>query len=101
MTAERSRALQPAPDRGRAASRAAELRREIERHRRLYFQEAQPEIADEEYDSLEAELAALESAFPELASEDSPTQHVGGAPVGGPFRTVAHAAPMLSLENSY
>jgi DNA ligase (NAD+) len=84
-----------------AERRIAELRAEIARHRRLYYQEARPEISDEAYDRLEEELAALEAEHPELATDDSPTRRVGGAPAGGPFRTVAHAAPMLSLENSY
>jgi DNA ligase (NAD+) len=87
-------------DKNSPASRIAELREAIERHRRLYYDRNEPEIADAEYDALEAELLALERAHPELASPDSPTRRVGERPLGT-FRTVAHAAPMLSLENSY
>ena len=46
------------------------------------------------------ELRALEEAHPDLLTPDSPTQRVGGQPVDG-FATVAHRAPMLSLDNAY
>lgn len=82
------------------AQRIAYLRREIERHDRLYYVEARPEISDQEYDRLVAELKALEEKHPELVTPDSPTQRVGGAPIGG-FRTVAHARRMFSIDNTY
>ena len=46
------------------------------------------------------ELQALEAAHPDLVTADSPTQRVGGKVVEG-FETVAHRAPMLSLDNAY
>ena len=46
------------------------------------------------------ELRALEEAHPDLRTPDSPTQRVGGQPVEG-LTTVAHRAPMLSLDNAY
>ena len=46
------------------------------------------------------ELRTLEEAHPDLLKSDSPTQRVGGQPVEG-FATVAHRAPMLSLDNAY
>jgi DNA ligase (NAD+) len=82
------------------ARRAAFLRREIARHDELYYQKAAPEIADADYDALVHELAALEAAHPELRRADSPTQKVGGRPDPA-FATVRHAAPMLSLDNTY
>lgn len=82
------------------AARIAELRDAVEHHRRLYYDSNEPEIADAEYDRLEAELLALEREHPELAASDSPTRRVGERPTGT-FRAVAHAAPMLSLDNSY
>lgn len=82
------------------ADRAADLRRELERHNRLYYVEARPEISDFEYDKLLAELAEIERAHPELATPDSPTQRVGGAPLTA-FEPVLHNPPMLSLENTY
>lgn len=88
-------------DKAGAATRVAELREAIERHRRLYYDKNAPEIADAEYDALEAELLLLERAYPELATPDSPTRRVGDERPTGTFRTAAHAAPMLSLDNSY
>lgn len=80
--------------------RAKELRDQIRRHDALYYVEAQPEITDREYDALMEELQLIERLNPELLTIDSPTQRVGGAPVGE-FQTVAHAVPMLSLANTY
>ena len=76
------------------------LRREIERHDRLYYIEARPEISDLEYDALMRELIELEEAHPEYQTLDSPTQRVGGAPLEG-FEPLPHSAPMLSLGNTY
>ena len=77
--------------------RIAELRRQIERHNRLYYVEAQPELSDRAYDLLYQELQELEKRHPELVTPDSPTQRVGGEPVRD-FPRVRHRAPMLSLE---
>ncbi len=76
------------------------LREEIRRHERLYYADAAPEISDREFDLLMAELLALEQEHPELATEDSPSRRVGGAPLLG-FPSVEHAPPMLSLDNTY
>ena len=80
-----------------APARIARLRREIERHDRLYYVEARPAISDAEYDAIYRELRELEATHPELVTPDSPTQRVGGAPSKG-FEHVRHAVPMLSLE---
>jgi len=77
-----------------------ELRSEIERHNRLYYLEAAPEITDREFDRLMERLVKLEGEHPELADPDSPTQRVGGAPLAE-FATVRHAVPMLSIDNTY
>ncbi len=82
------------------AERAAELRQEIDRHNHLYYVDAAPVISDREFDKLLQELTELEKKHPELASPDSPTQRVGGAPIEG-FKKVAHKVSMLSIENSY
>ncbi|MFM1920165.1 MAG: ligase [Candidatus Hydrogenedentota bacterium] len=81
-------------------ARARELRQLIERHNRLYYQDAAPEIPDAEFDALLRELEELESAHPALRTADSPTQRVGGAPTAG-FKTVQHRVPMLSIANTY
>ena len=57
-------------------------------------------MPDREFDELLAELASLESAHPEHADPDSPTQRVGGAPVKG-FQTAEHTVPMQSIDNTY
>lgn len=81
------------------AERIAELRREIARHNRQYYELDSPSISDAEYDALLAELRTLESRHPELITPDSPTQRVGAAP-SGKFPKVRHAVPMLSLANA-
>ena len=86
--------------RDQANQRVAQLRREIRRHDRLYYVEAQPEISDRDYDRLYAELQGLEETFPDLVTADSPTQRVGGEPLAG-FASVRHLQPMLSLDNTY
>ncbi len=79
--------------------RVDELRAEIERHNKLYYEQDTPEITDAEYDALLDELRALEADHPELVTPDSPTQKVGGKPQGR-FPEVEHPQPMLSLANA-
>lgn len=75
------------------------LRAEIRRHNHLYYVEARPEVSDAEYDRLFRRLLALEGVHPELVTPDSPTQRVGAEPRSD-LPTVAHAAPMLSLDST-
>ena len=82
------------------ARRAIELRREINFNNHRYYVLDDPVISDPEYDRLLQELQELESEYPELLTEDSPTQRVGGAPAEG-FTQVQHSAPMLSLGNAF
>ena len=79
--------------------RVDELRKLITRHDHLYYALDRPEVTDAEYDALARELRELESRHPELVTADSPTQRVSGE-VFDAFTTVAHLAPMLSLENA-
>src|SRR6184192_3593180 len=78
----------------------AQLREEIRKHDRLYYEEAAPIISDHEYDRLYKELVALETQFPDLLTPDSPTQRVGGKPLQA-FAQIQHRVPMLSLDNTY
>ncbi|PWT78793.1 MAG: DNA ligase (NAD(+)) LigA [Acidobacteria bacterium] len=89
-----------AKDETQAARRIEELRQEIQKHDRLYYEEAVPIISDREYDRLYKELVDLEKQFPNLVTADSPTQRVGGKPLKA-FEQVSHLAPMLSLDNTY
>ena len=84
----------------KAALRHAELTREIRAHDYRYYVLDDPLIGDREYDALYAELARLEAEHPELASADSPTRRVGGAPRTD-LKTVEHVVPMMSLDNTY
>jgi len=81
-------------------NRHAELVEAIERANRLYYVEDAPELPDAEYDALMRELVAIETAYPDLVTEDSPTQRVGAAP-SGTFDEVQHRRPMLSLSNAF
>jgi len=86
--------------REQAKTRHAQLVVEIRRHDRAYYVEARPVISDQEYDRLYHELLDLEKDFPELATPDSPSHRVGGAPLSE-FQSVRHAVPMMSLDNTY
>ncbi|MBQ9021545.1 MAG: NAD-dependent DNA ligase LigA [Eggerthellaceae bacterium] len=75
------------------------LRKEIEHHTYLYYNEDAPEISDAAFDSLMRELRELEEAHPEFYDANSPTQRVGGY-VGEQFAPVTHAERMYSLDNA-
>ena len=79
--------------------RAEELRRQIAHHDHRYYVLDDPEISDPEYDDLLRELREIEEGNPDLRTADSPTQRVGGKPLGK-FKQVTHHEPMLSLANA-
>ena len=83
-----------------ATERHAQLAAEIERANRLYYLEDAPELSDAEYDARFRELVAIETAFPELRSDDSPTVKIG-AQTSSTFAEVRHSRPMLSLGNAF
>ena len=80
-------------------ARAKELGELIRYHRRRYFQQDAPEIADAEYDALVVELRNLEDEHPELA-KGSPLDELG-APPSTQFAPVRHAVRMMSLDNAF
>ena len=82
------------------AARAHELRTAIEEHNYHYYVLDRPLISDAEYDRLFRELQELERTYPQLVVPESPTQRVGAAPQAD-FAQVAHATPMLSLNNAF
>jgi len=82
------------------ADRIEALRRQIRHHEERYYVANQPEIDDAAFDALMRELGELEAAHPDLVTPDSPTQRVSGRVAEG-FASVAHAEPMLSLDNAY
>ena len=77
-----------------------ELQAQINHHNYCYFVLNEPEISDNQYDSLFLQLEQLELKYPNLKAEDSPTQKVGYAPVAT-FAAVRHKVPMLSLQNAF
>lgn len=76
------------------------LRRELERHNKLYYVMDSPVISDYEYDMLMQRLKALEALHPELITPDSPTQRVGGAALSQ-FESVQHQVPLESLTDVF
>lgn len=76
------------------------LREEIRRHEYLYYVMDSPELSDHAFDALMRQLQGLEAQHPGLISPDSPTQRVGGQPLGG-FQSVAHRIQLLSLDNAF
>src|SRR5206468_1482505 len=76
------------------------LAKEIARHDKLYHDQDAPEISDAQYDALVSENRALEERFPQLVRADSPSRRLGAAPTTA-LAKVAHARPMLSLDNAF
>lgn len=83
-----------------AKQRIEKLRKEINHHRYLYHVLDTQEISDAALDSLKHELHALEQKFPNLITQDSPTQRVSGKPLDK-FKKVRHRERMLSLEDIF
>ncbi len=83
-----------------AEARAKELRQEIEQHNISYYVLDDPTVDDFTYDSLMNELKAIEAKYPQLATEDSPTKHVGGYALNT-FEKVTHAVQMGSLQDVF
>jgi DNA ligase (NAD+) len=83
-----------------AEKRIEKLKKEIRKHRHSYHVLDRPEITDAVFDSLKKELEKLEAEFPELITEDSPTQRVGGKPLDK-FKKFEHPVPMLSFNDAF
>src|SRR3954447_24878874 len=83
-----------------AAERLAWLAAEIARPDKLYHDEDAPEVSDADYDALVRENRELEARFPELVRADSPSKRLGAAPTSA-LAKVAHARPMLSIDNAF
>ncbi len=84
----------------RAKKRIEKLSKEINKHSRLYHTYDAPEISDEVYDSLYDELVLLETAFPKLKTEFSPTNRRGGKVLSG-FKKSKHTFPQWSFDNIF
>lgn len=84
----------------KTTERLEELKKQLRYHNYRYYVLDDPHISDREYDNLMRELLDIESAYPELVTEDSPSQRVGDKPLEE-FGTVEHATPMLSITNAF
>ncbi|MEG0678827.1 MAG: NAD-dependent DNA ligase LigA [Carnobacterium sp.] len=83
-----------------AKNRVSDLRDLLDKYGYQYYVQDKPVISDADYDKLYKELVELEEKFPDLISNDSPTQRVGGTISPG-FEKVVHDIPMLSLGNAF
>ncbi|GAH54938.1 unnamed protein product, partial [marine sediment metagenome] len=77
-----------------------DLRDELAKHNYYYYIKDNPVISDHQYDMLLRNLSMIEKKYPELITEDSPTQRIG-APLEGGFSTVEHGERMLSLQDAF
>lgn len=83
-----------------ARDRIDDLKQVLHYHDWKYYVETSPSIRDFDYDQLFKQLKSLEQQYPDLLTEDSPTQRVAKT-LSEDFPSVEHTVPMLSLENSY
>ena len=82
------------------AAEAHALRTQLHEHNYRYYALDDPSVSDAEYDRLLRRLQEIEQVHPALLTPDSPTQRVGAPPLPA-FDSVAHALPMLSLDNAF
>ncbi len=92
-------ATAPTDARAQAATRAAELRHELDYHAYRYYMLDAPEITDAAFDKMLVELQEIEAAYPDLVTPDSYTQRVGGY-VSEQFTPVTHMARMYSMDDA-
>jgi DNA ligase (NAD+) len=77
-----------------------ELCRKAEYYNKCYYNDDNPAVTDYEYDMLMLEIKHLETEYPQLVTEQSPTQHVGGTAVNT-FAPVTHEVRMESLQDVF
>src|SRR5699024_5355043 len=87
-------------DRNQAKEKIDALRKLLNKYGHEDYVLDDPSVPDVEYDKKLRELEELESQYPDLITEDSPTQRIGGEPLDA-FRKVEHDIPMMSLGNAF
>ncbi len=99
---EKQNIPQAAPERipQQLKDRYGQLLEQIRTARHHYYDQDAPRISDAQYDQLYLELEKLESQYPQLVTQDSPTQQVGGEPTAA-FAAVQHLSRMYSLEDVF
>ena len=96
-------------ERKQAEIRVEELRNLLDEANIKYYVENAPVLSDFDFDMLLKELEALEKEYPDLVTQDSPTQKVGSdlstsrkkKSSSKEFEQYPHRYPMLSLGNTY
>ncbi len=83
-----------------AKKRVGKLKIQLEKANHNYYDLDAPTLEDDEYDALMRELRGLEQDFPELLTEDSPSQRVGGT-AQNTFAKVRHEVQMGSLQDVF
>jgi len=77
-----------------------ELKAEIEKNNKLYYEDDNPIISDYDYDMMMRQLISLEDKYPELKTPDSPSNRVGGKALSK-FEQIRHDRVMMSLSNAF
>ena len=80
--------------------RIQKLSGEINKLRHEYHNLDKPDLTDEVYSSLMAELKELEEKYPEWKFGDSPTQRIGGRPLDK-FQKVLHKTRQWSFDDAF
>ena len=84
-----------------AENRAQQLREKLNQYNYEYYVLDNPSVDDRTFDLLLEELSEIESEFPELITEDSPTRRVGGIADENLFSSVRHEVPLQSLQDVF
>lgn len=87
-------------DKEQIKSEYEQLCKQAERHNFNYYVLDDPTIEDDEYDRLMRRIKEIEAENPEIVSESSPTQHVGGYAINT-FEKVTHEVQMGSLQDVF
>ena len=87
-------------DKEQIKSEYEQLCKQAEQHNFNYYVLDDPTIEDDEYDRLMRRIKEIESENPEIVSESSPTQHVGGYAINT-FEKVTHEVQMGSLQDVF
>lgn len=87
-------------DKEQIKSEYEQLCKQAEQHNFNYYVLDNPTVEDDEYDRLMRRIKEIEAENPEIVSESSPTQHVGGYAINT-FEKVTHEVQMGSLQDVF
>jgi DNA ligase (NAD+) len=89
------------PEFDKAQLEAAQLTEQILAAADAYYARDETLISDAEYDRLIERLREIETQYPVLQGQDSPTLSVGRGQTNSTFAPVTHAERMMSLDNVF